>query len=74
MNLGGPRMVPGTINYVAIGDPTPLLSVLHPFGLIQSLLQGGIHFVCPSKFEFPHDFEGSAYRAAVDDYMRTRSV
>jgi hypothetical protein len=72
LNLGGPKIVPGTINCMALGDPVSLLSLLNLPAVINAAWNGELRFVCPTRAEFPHNFSGTAYQRAVSDFMRER--
>jgi hypothetical protein len=73
VNVGGPKIVPGASNYAALGDPVSMLALLNLPATINALFNGELHFVCPTTFEFPHNFSGSAYQGAIADYMNERS-
>jgi hypothetical protein len=72
LNLGGPTLVPGCQNYIALGDPVSLLAVLNLPALINAVCNGELSVVCPIMIEFPHNFDGTAYQGAIDQFMTGR--
>jgi RHS repeat-associated protein len=70
--FGGPILMAGAMNYVAIGDPASLAAMLNVFALANALWNGEINFVCPEKIEFPHNFSGSAYQKSIREFMQSR--
>lgn len=72
INFGGPKICPGSMNYIAIGDPIPLLCLTNIFVVINAFANGEIAFACPSTVEFPHNFSGSAYQTALEQYMNQK--
>ena len=72
--LGGPVIVPGASNVMAFGDPVCLLALLNIGRVIEAISQGNLHIVFPSAFEFPHNFEGTAYQHAIDTFIAGRRI
>ena len=61
-NLGGPVIVPDTINCFAFGDPVFLIALANLPALARAIWNGELLVRCPVTVEFPHNF--SAYQAA----------
>ena len=68
LNLGGPKIVPGAINCVAVGDPVSLLSLINLPAVANAAWNGELHFFLPTNVEFPHNYCGSAYQQAIQTY------
>lgn len=72
LNLGGSKIVPGSINCIALGDPVSLFSLLNLPAVINAAWNGELRFVCPTRLEFPHNFDGTAYQRAITNFMQER--
>jgi hypothetical protein len=70
LNMGGPVLVPGCQNYIALGDPVSLMALINLPVVINSVWNGELSVVCPNTIEFPHNYAGSAYQGAIDRFMK----
>ena len=70
INLGGPCLSPYGDNYMTLGDPVVLFGLVNVFELVREIFEHRIHLMLPTKFEFPHNFNGSGYQRVIRRCLR----